>query len=149
MGAPWGPRAPYGAELPPQDATWAPWVPYGAELLPRGATWAPLGPLWARIASRRRHMGPLGPLWAGISPKRLHMGPLGPLWGAFPSPIATVCGLSRKGVQKLSFFAFVVPKMVPKKLRLRGWDLSGEIRAEILCIFPPQIQKTVVWRPDW
>ena len=39
--------------------------------------------------------------------------------------------------------------MVKKKLRLRGWDLSGEIRAEILRSFPPGSCKTVGWRPNW
>ena len=39
--------------------------------------------------------------------------------------------------------------MVKKKLRLRGWDLSGEIRAEILRNFPPGMSKTVGWRPNW
>ena len=39
--------------------------------------------------------------------------------------------------------------MVEKKLRLRGWHLSGEIRAEILHRTPLRMCKTVGWRPDW
>ena len=39
--------------------------------------------------------------------------------------------------------------MLKKKLRLRGWDLSGEIRAKILQIFPLGLCKTVGWRPIW
>ena len=39
--------------------------------------------------------------------------------------------------------------MVEKKLRLRGWDLSGEIRAEILRISPLRMSKMVGWRPIW
>ena len=37
------------------------------------------------------------------------------------------------------FLGFVVQKNVEKKLRLRGLDLSGEIRAEILHITPPWV----------
>ena len=39
--------------------------------------------------------------------------------------------------------------MVKKKLRLRGWDLSGEIRAEILRNLVLISCKTVGWRPNW
>ena len=34
------------------------------------------------------------------------------------------------------FKAFLVQKMTPNKLRLRRWDLSGKIRAEILISIP-------------
>ena len=32
---------------------------------------------------------------------------------------------------------------------MRGRDLSGEIRAEILRNFPPGMSKMVLWRPNW
>ena len=39
----------------------------------------------------------------------------------------------------LIFEQFLGQQMVGKKLRLRGWDLSGEIRTEILRISPPWV----------
>ena len=39
--------------------------------------------------------------------------------------------------------------MVEKKLRLRRWDLSGEIRAEILRISLLRMSKIVGWRSIW
>ena len=72
-----------------------------------------------------------------------------------PTPVARwhYCLAGAKYVTKNSnfddFWSFLVQKMVQKKLSLRGWDLSGEIRAEILHRTPLRMSKTVGWRPDW
>ena len=51
--------------------------------------------------------------------------------------------------RKSNFWAFLGQKWSKKKLSLRGWDLSGEIRAGIWRRTPPRMCKTVGWRPDW
>ena len=45
--------------------------------------------------------------------------------------------------------AFWGPKWVNKKLGFRPRDPHGEIRAGILRILPPEMSKTVGWRPIW
>ena len=109
--------------------------PFGADLLPKGATWAPLGPLWAGIAPKRRYMGPLGPYGADLAPS-----PPGQLLRS---------SQGRFFPARKRLFLILDPKMVKKKLRLRGLDLSGEIRAGILYPLVLVVCKTVGWRPDW
>ena len=64
-----------------------------------------------------------------------------------PGGMRAALGITLK--KMFSFFVICVSKMVKQKLRLRGWDLSGEIHAEILRSFPPGSCKTVGWRPNW
>ena len=119
----------------PPLAPGGPRAPYGAELSPQGATWAPLGPLWGGITPKRRHVGPLGPYGADLA----------------PSPPGQLQRSSQRRffLAENHFFGLLVQKMVKKKLRLRGWDLSSEIRAGILHRTPPRMSKMVRWRPIW
>ena len=98
-------------------------------------------------------MGPQGPIWSGIAPKRRHMGPLGPLLAGFASKPSRATAAFLAGafffLPENVLFVIFGPKMFKKKLRLRGLDLSGEIRAEILRSFPLGSCKTVGWRPIW
>ena len=98
-------------------------------------------------------MGPQGPIWGGIAPQRRHMGPLGPLLAGFASKPSRATAAFLAGaflfLPENDFFDFLVQKMVKKKLRLRGLDLSGEIRSGILCKTPPRMTKMVGWRPIW
>ena len=57
--------------------------------------------------------------------------------------------LEKKNHQKSRFGAFWVQQIVKRKSRLRGWDLSGEIRAGIWRRLVLVACKTVGWRPDW
>ena len=84
-------------------------------------------------------LGPLGPPWAH----------LGPPWGWNCQALQGWFRSFRKHVQILDFWAFLDQKMVEKKLRLRGLDLSGELRSGILCRRVLLSCKTVYWRPDW
>ena len=61
---------------------------------------------------------------------------LGPF---FCQPPCRDCGVPRRGARNRDFLhllAFLVQQMTPKKSRLRGWDLSGEIRTEKLISIP-------------
>ena len=109
--------------------------------------WGPLG-----FRARLAHPWALGP------------GPQGP-----PGPGGTILGhfgdqkkskipagrpateTYRKHIKKIALVTFPICLVQHdgKKLRLRGWDLSGEIRAEILRISPPRMSKMVGWRPIW
>ena len=61
---------------------------------------------------------PQGPPWA----------PTGRKWPAFQGGLRS----SQKHVHFLTFGAIVDSNMVEKQLRFRGWDISVELRAEIL-----------------
>ena len=97
---------------------------------------APMGP----------HGAPMGPIWGGIAPPGGHMGPLGPYGADLPQSPPGQLRRSSQGrffLPENDFLAFWVQKMVKKKLRLRGVDLSGEIRSGILCKTPPRMSKMV------
>ena len=47
------------------------------------------------------------------------------------------------------FDYLLVQNIAQTKLRLRGLDLSGEIRAEFLRTLAPRMCKMVGWRPSW
>ena len=64
-----------------------------------------------------------------------------------PTPPGRFATEIRKHVKILHFSRFFGPKWWKKKLRLRGWDLSGEIRAEILRRVILILSKMVRWRP--
>ena len=98
----------------------------------------PLGPL-----------GPLGAPWGPMGPPWGPMGPMGPLGPHGPQVRLLLCGAISKSSQKLAFPYFWGPKWVKKKLRLRGWDPPGEIRAEILRRFPVAKSQMVPRRPIW
>ena len=98
-------------------------------------------------------MGPLGPIYeAELPPQGATWAPWAPMGRICLQALQGNCGVPRRGVFFLpenDFLAFLVQKMVKKKLRLRGWDLSGEIRAEILRNLVLISCKTVGWRPIW
>ena len=124
---PWGPGGPQGPI--------GPLGPFGAEMPPQGATWAPRAPYGAEMPPKGATWAPLGPYWLDLPPS-----PPGQLQRSsqgrfFPS--------------RKRLFSFFGPKMVKEKLRLRGLDLSGEIRSGILCKTPPRMSKMVGWRPIW
>ena len=50
---------------------------------------------------------------------------------------------------KIEILPFFESKMVEKKLRLRGWDPPGEIRAEILPLGAVPRSQMVPRRPIW
>ena len=97
------------------------------------------------------HGAPMGPIWGGIAPPGGHMGPLGPYGADLPPSPPGQLQRSSQGrffPARKPLFLIFGPKNGPKKkLRLRGWDLSGEIRSGILCKTPPRLSKTVGWRP--
>ena len=45
--------------------------------------------------------------------------------------------------------AFLGSKIENKKVEIEGARPPGEIRAKILRILPPEMSKTVGWRPIW
>ena len=94
-----------------------------------GDPWAPLGPQGAPWGPQGAPRGPPGPLGAQIH-----------CYGS---------RINSKPSQKIDFWAFLGPKWVKKKLGFRPRDPYGEIRAGILRILPPEMSKTVGWRPIW
>ena len=81
-------------------------------------------------------MGPLGPLGAP-------WGHLGPIWDG---NLARKLGWGR-WVNEFSRFGPFLDFQALKKLSLRGRDLSRKIRGEILCNFPPEKRRDLLWRP--
>ena len=130
----------------------------------------PVGSIWCQYRPKRSHDDPFrtifdvfGPRIGVPSPARTPLGalkgPQGPLrapWAPQGAGISKPCcygaALPRRGVffrPKIDLSQKSMPKMVKKKLRLRGWDPPGEIRAEILCRMAPEMPKMTIWRPDW
>ena len=100
---------------------------------PKGANRAPRAP--GGGPGSKKNLAPGGPKIGQKWPEN------NPWGGCFFQPIlipTTSCLAGAKYVTKNSTFLifgqFLGQKMVEKKLRLRGWDLSGEIRAGILRI---------------
>ena len=101
-----------------------------------GAPWGPIGPPWAPYGAE---LPPQGATWA----------PWAPMGRICLQALQGNCSVPRRGVffpQKTTFLIFR-SKYGQKKLRLRGLDLSGEIRSGILCKTPPRMSKMVGWRP--
>ena len=98
------------------------------------------------------HGAPVGPIWGGTcAHPGGHMGPLGPYGADLPPSPPGQLQRSSQGrffPPENNFLAFLVQKWVKKKLRLRGWDLSSEIRSGILCRLVLVVCKTVGWRPS-
>ena len=93
---------------------------------------APLGP---KGPPKMAPLGALGHPWA----------PLGP-WG----PKSDAMGAHKfENLPNIYIVAFFGSKMGEKKLGFRPRDPHGEIRARILRILPPEMSKTVGWRPIW
>ena len=109
---------------------------------PMEAPWGLMGPMGAQGAH-------VEPVWGQICPQRAPRAPAG---AGISKPCCYGAALPRRGVffrPKIDLSKQNMPKMVKKKLRLRGWDPPGEIRAEILRRIPVRMSKMVGWRPDW
>ena len=114
--------------------------------------WGHRAAIWGGNGPPDAPMGPLGPLWGGFAPKGATWAPWALMGRIWLQALQGDCGVPRRGVffhPENHFLGFLVKKMVNKKLRLRGWDLSGEICSGILRRLVLKIRKTVVWRPIW
>ena len=100
------------------------------------------------------HRAPHGPPWAPYGAKLLLKGatwaPWAPMGRIRLQALQGNCSVPRRGVFFLpenDFLSFWIQKLVKKKLRLSGVDLSGEFRSGILCKTPPRMFKMLGWRP--
>ena len=105
-------------------------------------------------ARKRKIGGPQGPVHSSRASPRAPQGPprAGRQGDISANPCCSRLHYSLQGQNMSPKIAILViwgHCWVNKKMSLRGWDLSGEIRAEIPHRTPLRMCKMVGWRPDW